>query len=405
MGIFWGNQNKEKLVLVFYIGSSSVGGALFWTEESGVPKIVFSIREPIALEENIEADRLLFLTLKSLEFVASKVYQAGLGAPKEIFCVLSSVWYVSQTRIIRLEKNAPFLFTAKLAGGLIQKEKALFKEEHLTKYLQAGTPARIIELKNVKTMLNGYETSNPLDQKAKELEMTIFFSMSGENILEKFEETIGRYFHKEEIKFSSFALSSFAVIRDLYADIENFLLINIGGEVTDLSMVKKNILRESVSFPLGPNFMVRGVASALTCSLSEARSFISLFKDGHATKAVIKKLGPVINKLKMEWLDKFQTSLSNLSNDISVPATIFLTIDKEIADFFSELIKTEQFNQYTLTESKFKIIFLDAKLFHGLAQFEENVVRETFLIIDSIYINRFLINPVYPAKRGEAGQM
>jgi hypothetical protein len=403
MGIFFGNKEKGKLILVFDIRSSSVGGALFRTQGSGIPKIVFSISEPIALESEIEADRFLFLTMKSLETVASRIYAAGLGAPEMIFCVLAAPWHVSQTRVIKLEKNAPFVFTSKLALDLMQKEIALFEEEYFAKYPDIKNPVRSIEFKNIKTMLNGYETAKPLEQKAKELEMTIFISISPEKVLEKIEETIRRHFHFKEIRFSSFVMASFAVVRDLYVNRDNFLLIDIGGEVTDISMVKKNMLRESISFPLGFNFMVREVASISRSSLSEAQSLISLFKDGHAEKSIIKKLGPVIDKLKAEWLLKFQESLANLSNDVSVPATIYLTVDKEMADFFSETIKTEQFNQYTLTESKFEVIFLGANVFHGLAQFKEDVVCNTFLILDSIYINRFLINSVYPAKRGETG--
>ena len=82
--------------------------------------------------------------------------------------------------------------------------------------------------------------------------------------------------------------------------------------------------------------------------------------------------------------------MANLSNDISIPATIFITIDKKFADFFAEIIKNEQFNQYTLTESKFKIIFLNTEALHGTAVFENDVIRDPFLIIDTIYINRFL---------------
>ncbi|HTE48656.1 MAG TPA: cell division protein FtsA [Candidatus Paceibacterota bacterium] len=393
MGIFSGNSDRGKLVLVFYIGSSSIEGALFWAQKSGIPKIVFSVSEKITLEENIQADRFLALTIKSLSVVVEKVYSAGLGVPKAIFCVLSSLWYVSQTRIIRLEKNTPFLFTSKLADSLIQKEKNLFQEEHLVKYLRSGTPARLIELKNIKTMMNGYETPNPLNQKGTDLEMTIFIAMCDEQTLGKIEKAIGAHFQSAEIKFSSFAFSSFAVVRDIYAASEDFLLINIDGEMTDITMVKKNILRESISFPLGLNFMIRGVAAALRLSFAEAKSLISLFKDEHAAESETKNLGSAIDKLKKEWLLKFQKSLSTISNDISVPATIYLAVDKEMLNFFSETIKTEQFNQYTLTESKFKVVFLDAKVFHGLAQFEENVVRDIFLIIDSIYIDRFLINP------------
>lgn len=398
MSIFSRDKKKDKLVLVFDIKSSYVGAALFLARESGIPKIIFSTRESISIEKDIEANRFLALTLKSLEIVVNRIFTAGIGAPEQIFCVLSSLLYVSQTRIVELKKNTPFVFTSKLADSLIKKEISLFEEEHLEKHLNSETPLKLIELKNIKTMLNGYESSNPLNQKAKELEMTIFLSMGNEQILGKIKETIEKHFHLKEIKFSSFVLSSFAVIRDMYEKSENFLLINIGGEVTDMSIIKKNSLRESMSFPFGLNFMIRAVATNLGCSLGEAESYISLFKDAHAKESVAKVLGPVIDKLKKDWLSKFQESLSNLSNDISIPATIYLTADKEMATFFSETIKTEQFNQYTLTESKFQIIFLGPEVFHGLAEFEKNTVRDTFLIMDSIYINRFLINHAYSAK-------
>ncbi len=394
MDIFSKDKNAEKLILVFYVGSSSVGGAFFCTQKSGIPKIVFSIREPIALEDNIEPKRFFTSTMKSLEIVANLVHSAGVGAPEEVYCVLSSLWYVSQTRVIKLEKNTPFIFTTKLADGLIQKEISLFEDEHSKDYAISGNPVRLIELKNIKTVLNGYETSNPINQKGKELEMTIFVSISSEQVLGKIEDIVGKHFHSKKIKFSSFALSSFAVVRDMYVQSENFLMVNVGGEVTDISMIKNNILRESISFPLGSNFMIRGVAAVSKSSLDEAKSSIYLLKDGHAADSVMKKLNPVVNKLKMEWLHKFQESLSNLSNDISVPSTIYLTVDKDLADFFTEIIKNEQFNQYTLTESKFKIIFLGAEVFHGMADFKENIIRDPFLIIDSVYINRFLINAV-----------
>ncbi|MFA6076530.1 MAG: hypothetical protein WC735_00460 [Candidatus Paceibacterota bacterium] len=393
MGIFSRNKKeKDRLFLVFDIGSSSVGGALFGARGSGIPKIIFSTREPIILQKSLDIDQFLSSTVKSLEIVVGKIYKAGMEKPEEIFCVLSSPWYVSQTRVIKFEKNTPFIFTSKLALGLIQKEITLFEEEYLAKYSDIKSPVRSIEFKNIKTMLNGYETSNPLNQKTSELEMAVFISISGEQILKRIEETIRGHFHFEKIRFSSFAMASFAVVRDIFAESENFLLIDVGGEVTDISMVKKNTLRESVSFPLGCNFIIREVASALHLSFGETRSILSLFRDGHATDSMVKKIDLVMNELRTQWLKKFQESLVNLSNDISIPSTVYLAVDKGMASFFSDTIKNEQFNQYTLTESKFKIIFLGAEVFNGLIQFKENLARDTFLSIDSIYINRFLIN-------------
>ena len=389
MGIFGKGKDKEELALVFDIGSSSVAGALFYMQKSGVPKIIFSIREPIKLENQINFEKFLNLTIKSLDVIVNKICMQKLGAPKKIFCVLSSPWYASQTRIIKLGKNTSFIFNSKLADSLTQKEITLFEEEHLKKYLNNKEKIRPIELKNMKTLLNGYATPNPLNQKTKELEMTLFLSMSPEEVLSKIEESIGKHFYRGNIKFSSFAMASFSVARDMFVHQENFLLVDIGGEVTDISMVKKDILRTSISFPMGRNYMIRGVASALGCTLDEAKSYISLYKDEHMAKPNEKKFGPVVGKLKTEWLKKFQESLVNLSNDISIPATIFITVDQDFVQFFTELIKTEQFNQYTLTEAKFRIIFLGTQALHGIAIFQENIIRDSFLIIESIYINRF----------------
>ena len=68
-------------------------------------------------------------------------------------------------------------------------------------------------------------------------------------------------------------------------------------------------------------------------------------------------------------------------------------MDKDLVDFFSEIIRTEQFSQYTLTESKFQIVFLNVENLHGIAVFEQDAIFNAFLAIDSVYISRFLINP------------
>jgi len=384
MGIFSKSKKKNELVLIFDIHSSSVGGALFYMENSGIPKIIYSIREPIVFENEVDFERLLSSTMKSLDVVANKMCMMGFGKPDKTFCFLSSLLCASQTRTIKLEKNNHFIFTSKLADSLVKKEISLFKEEHLIK----NDEVRPIELKNMKTMLNGYAVAKPLNQKIKELEMDIFISMSPDEILKKIEYTIGRYFHPQNIKFSSFVMASFAVVRDMFAYHENFLLVDIGGEITDISIIKKDVLRESVSFPIGRNFIIRGVANLLNYSLDEAKSFISLYKDGHMEGQLKKKFEPVMNKLKEEWLKNFQESLFNISNNISIPSNVFLTTDKDFADFFTKIIKIEQFNQYALTESKFKIEFLGTKELHGIAIFKEDIDRDPFLTIESIYINR-----------------
>ncbi len=390
MGIFSGKKQKDKLVLIFDIGSASVGGALVSTSSLQVPKIIFATRESIPITDKTNFEDLLSNTNKALAVVSSRIADARLGSVGSVFCVLSSAWYISQTRVVKLEKSIPFIFNSKLADELIAKEVALFEEEHLNKFSETNHNLRPIELKNIKTTLNGYETTDPLGQSANEVIMNIFISLSEDRVLRLFEESIGQYFHSLNIKFASFVMTSFLAVRDMYPHQDDFLLIDIAGEVTDITMIKKNTLRESVSYPLGYNFALRSVSRALLVSLKEAETLFSLYKDGHASEVVKNKIMKALRNVEIEWLKNFQSSVANLSNDISIPATIFLATDARFSLFFTEIIKSEQFNQYTLTNSKFQIMFLDTKSLHGAALFEDEVVRDPFLIINAIYINRFL---------------
>ncbi|MFN4181091.1 MAG: hypothetical protein ACK4FA_00125 [Candidatus Paceibacteria bacterium] len=381
---------EETLVLVFDIGSSSVGGALFIKNPNGAPKIVYAIRETIRLETEINHEKFLANTMKTLREIAGRICISGFSKPAEVYCVLSSPWFASQTRTIQLEKNTPFAFTDKLANELIEKETKLFQEEHAHQYGDDSYKIRSIELKTMSTMLNGYKTANPYNQKAKSLEMSIFISMSQEIFLKEIEQSIIRHFNVPNIKFASFAMASFAVARDMFVNQENFLLVNIGGEVTDISMVKKEVIRESISFPIGENFIIRKLSEGMQATLAEAASFLSIYSDGHMSDTLFRKMDPVMTQIRNEWLRKFQDSLRNLTNDISIPATIFITVNKDLADFFAHTIKTEQLNQYTLTESKFRLLFLSVESLHGIATVADDVVRDPFLIIESIYINQFL---------------
>jgi hypothetical protein len=156
-------------------------------------------------------------------------------------------------------------------------------------------------------------------------------------------------------------------------------------------LAKKDALCSSISFPLGYNYFIRSVAMSLECSLDEAKSFIALYRNNHASTDVENKLKPIIEKLKLDWISQFQESLIFLSNNIFISSTIFMTVDEELADFFTEAIKNEEFNQYAFTESKFRVVYLGSQMLHGIAEYKKDVRHDSFITIESIYINRFLV--------------
>lgn len=212
MGLFFGFKKKNKTVLVFDVNSSRVAGAMLHVKESEIPEILASVHEPIVVEENFDVQNFLTLMIGALSKVSEKIFREKVGAPDEVYCVLSSPWYASQGRVIRLEKDTPFVFDAKLATDLIKKEASTFKAEYFAKSSEKRTRVIPIELKNIKTVLNGYETAHPLNQKVKDLEMSVFVSMAEEKVLNKIESTISKNFSFEKIKYFSSLMATSGLV-------------------------------------------------------------------------------------------------------------------------------------------------------------------------------------------------
>ncbi|HEU0085531.1 MAG TPA: hypothetical protein VFQ59_01060 [Candidatus Paceibacterota bacterium] len=340
--------------LTLHIGSSAIRGTLT-KMEAGVPAIIFSEKEMIAYREEVEGEHLWHETKKAIDILIRKLFKARLQRPDKIYCVLSSPWYISELRSLRLNEDAPLKFTNQLASDLLKKEAEIFTKENLHQYgdLEQGI-MEPVEMKTIRTYLNGYETTSPFDQKAKEIKMDIFISLAPRENLNVIKEIIHRHFPMSEIHFSTFAFASFMAARDMFPE-EDFLLVSVDGEITDISMIKKAGIVAQASFPLGINGLSRVIGGKIGKSLPEASTLISVALRGHAAPLAIKKLESSVNIYRDKWIEGFEETLSRFSQSVSIPHSVFLVTDDVFQNFFSETISYERIHQYAWTEKKFKI--------------------------------------------------
>jgi len=383
-------SNQKEVYAIFDIGSASVAGALI--EVGGVegkPKILHSVRKPMVFQEKLSFKRFVASMLKSLSEVSVELETKIPKTPDKVMCFLSSPWYASQTRFIEVKRETPFIVSEKLLEELMEKEIESFKKDELIKYpeLKKSNP-KIIESHNIRVRLNGYETSNPIGKKANEAKIAFYVSVSTERVINNISENIKRVFNVEDVEFNSFMVPFFSTMRDLFHDKHRFLLLDISGEITDIALVKNNVLFESVSFPLGTNFLIRRLVSGLKTTPLEATTALNLYIKGESTKAVSKKIKIILDSAKKEWLKVFQENLHHISKHSSLSSTIFLVANKNVAPWFIDTILKEEFHQYTLSERSFEVEFLSSEKFKDLSNFAHNKDKDPFLILEAIFANK-----------------
>ncbi len=383
---FFSTGKKNEIVVIFDIGSGSVGGAL--VELGGVekPRILFSTREDIVFQNNFKFERFFASMCKSFDVVSDSIAAKGKKVER-VVCVLSAPWYVSQTRTIVSEKQKPFLVTQKKVNNLIEEEVIKMKEDFNSRYSDVVDGlAEVLEMRSTHIKLNGYETNMPFDKYAKKIETSLYVSIGSSKVLQVIREKARVKYKVKDVSFHSFSLMSFSTLRDMYSNLQDFIVLDISGEATDITVVRRDALVETFSFPFGKHFVLRTIASRLGISPEEARSSLTLFMEKKATKDVERKMDITLAHCEGQWSDMFKESLDSLSAYTILPAKVFLVTDEPFSEWFAKIIKKTDYDKLSLMGEKFTVDVLQSNILARFGNFDLNVPRDIFIIIEALFV-------------------
>ncbi len=380
------SAHDHERVLVVHIDSGAVLGAFVALSGTAVT-LLSTTSVDIAIVPDLASADFERETGKALTELLARVRTLGLGSPDRIAVYLGAPWYASQVRVARMSRPTPFVVSKTLLSDMISRELKAFQDEELAKSAASGEPLRAIESKTVQVKLNGYPTNAPLDLSARELELSIFVSVAPERVVKAIEAVIEKEF-KQKVTFGTFLSASFAVTRNFFPHLDDYLLIDIGGEMTDVAVVREGTLVRSVSFPRGRNFLLRKLATGLNRTIQESITICTLYKEDKVEESIKTACTDILKTAKDEWLNSFQSALFSGASELSIPDAVLLSVGADIAPWFIETIRREEFHQHALTDKAFKVVVLEGQIFHQSLSFADGVERNPFIMIDALATSR-----------------
>lgn len=389
MGFLFSFGKKEKTFAIFDIGSCSVGGALVKVtqDENKIPSILKSVRTDIKTRKELKFDVFMKDMVAALHETASSLYDKKAGAPDEIICVLASPWYVSETRVIKMVEGKQFLFNKRLANDLIQKEVKNLETVFNEKYGDSEGKPEIIEQHIMSVSLNGYPVNDPLGRRCKLLEMNMIISLAPRMCLDMIRETLSKTFHHTKVSFATFTVSTYFAVRDKYVAPNSYLLLDISGEVTDVGIVTKGVLRSVLSFPFGKKTFFKYICTKLEIELRDAEELFKLYIENNLTGEFRKKVEPLFLSIENSWGEAFRACVATLPRTLILPSTIFLTADNDIKKWFADVLQSEEHIQEMVQDHKCNVVTLEGPQFLNMCQIKDGAC-DPFLMIETIAIMR-----------------
>ena len=387
MGIF--SSNKPQLTTIVDIGSSSIGAATVLLYPDKKPKIIASVRKDMVFQESFRFERFVISMLETLEKVTQELSHIPVPPHSErtFLCVLASPWYASQTRVLKKTFDKSTKIDENFLNDIHNKEIAAFKEKEME---IMGKDAVILEVESIQTKLNGYETTNPFGKESTDFQTAIYVSISPHKIIQAITEKIRKAFHGKVLHFSSFPFASFVTIRDIFHE-KNFLFMDISGEVTDISIVRDNVLQETVSFALGKNFLIRKIVSDVGSTFQEAVSQFHMSSESGMAENDEKKVRKAMEKAGAEWVAECQTVLSPLVERQEIlPHDAFITADEDVSNWFIGNVQELENSSFTMASNTFNVRHLNAPFLSSFCESGTGVERDSFLMAEGLFAKRFI---------------
>ncbi len=391
MGFLFKKKKEYENVVVFDIGSGSVRAAFVQIpyDKKKLPIIYKTFHNKIAQSnKDFGSSKLKKNMLKAVDLSTNSVYNALVGIPDRIVCVLASPWYTSETKIIKLKKETSFEFTKKIAENLIQKE---IKKTKILINKTDNTPKNEIEIIENQIMnisLNGYRVIAPLGMKTQSVEMNIITSFTSKLLLDKIRLNISKRFHETPITFSSFISSFYFPVREKYISPDSYLLIDVGAEITEVGIVLRGILKSTLSFPFGKNTFLKYISTKLKIDLRDSKELFKLYNSGDLLNEKKIKVDPLFKSIESLWSELFRNSIKKLPYILSLPGTMFITADNDVVDYFSKIINNDKYIKSMTISHKSIVIPLKVSDFLKLVKVGKQAEHDIFLVLEVLEIMR-----------------
>ena len=394
--------NKQFPFIVFDIGSASISAAIVVADEKNdAVEIIYQTRISMNSHRYLNYERLFSAMLTALKAAAENIEQNrlrifsendfNLKNIKDIFCVFSSLWCVYGISVANFIKEKSFIISERFISDNIKNSETELKKLLQNKLNQNNIPDPILMEKNIiQTLLNGYNVNKPYGKETNRIDITLFMSMISDEIRRKVRDIIEKIFNTDNILYNSFALASFSVTRDVFSAEKDFLLMDISGEVSDIMLIRDDVIVKTSTFPLGSNFLIRKTAEALNIIPEEAHSLIRLFFEQKGLNTEHQDIRKALIAIKEEWLYSFRKILSDFAGKLSLPKTIFLLVDTDIASWFIDTIKNDEFSAYTLTQQQFTIVELRGEIFRKYCYTKNKDKKDcdSFLAIEALFARK-----------------
>ncbi len=395
MAVF--SSENKKVSLLIDIGSGSMTMSLVLFSYGEIPTFLYTLKRNFIIADKPDSFKLFDNMSSTLDEMLGILIKQGFtnnhwktnkNNISDVLISFSSPWFLPKTKHVEISDDKSFIISKEFLASIISSEEKIFEEE--IKNDGGGDDFEVIEKSIVHAKVNGYALSETVGQRTKKFDAFLCMSIISLNILDKVFTIILKNVHieREKILVHTFPLISFSVLRDIFPSNQDFIILDTTSEVSDLTLVKADVITDTASFPSGRNFIIRQIATSFEVSVEIAESTLSLYMNGRLDNNSVVKTEEVLINVEKEWSIYFDRAIAEISKGGDLPKRIYITADKDVASIYTNFLGLSKADSTASLRKNLEIIPVTEELLVNLYKNDSITEPDEFVVILSIFYDK-----------------
>jgi len=364
---FFSKKKEGEVVLILDIRSSSIGAGLVLIQGDET-KILYTTRKDIYFSKNQQSDSFSKVSFKVLTKIMQEIAEKGIPLlaendeiPNNISYALSmyaSPWFDAKTKEISLSRSKPFKLTEKIFERMV--------EEEIRQLRNRSTETMTVEKEVTNVLINGYTMTDPFHKKVTNLDFSFYVSQMAKSDLKIVENIIEKSISVKKVFHKTHPLVLSSVIKNVFSSTNSFILIDVGGEVTDISITKDDSLLSLATIPLGKHHFVREISNECKQEIPVAHSSFKMYFDKTSHSECSDGIEKILASMGKEWRAQLIEGLREVYPEEEIPQNIFLTADDDAREAFKLILEDNEMKTFMESQDSHLVNALDVSSLDGL---------------------------------------
>ena len=389
-----------KHAVIFDIASGSVGVSLITHnhKRSTSPQVLYTSRTPIKFTEDSSGlDALVGALASALIISLDDIVLALAKIPKvsksfDVHIIAHSPWATSTSKTQTITFNKPTKFAKKIMNKILSTQ---FPELDRNQNLEQNSNVISTHITDVK--LNGYSVQKAIGNTSEDIELTIMINSMHEAIKGLITDNISHTLHTRNLYFDTFVHVSSILVQNRNGRLTymDAMLVDIGGEYIELTVLRNGATVAKTSLNFGSNQLLQTISEKTGASLSIAKSKFVMFNKNTCTPTECRNIRNALNEVESIWVKNFGDACSKLSKESDIPESVFISSDVFAYDWFAKNIEKIDFAQFTFTTKPFKATPILDENFISKYYISSRTRKDRRLLLDSLFVDKYRPEDVY----------